>query len=87
MLQRKGKNDADKTFTLRKISSGTAVERIFPIASPIIHKIDIIREGIVRRAKLFYLRDKKGKNAKIKHREGISRASKASKPAPSAPTL
>ena len=56
----------DKTFTVRKISSGVGVERIFPFNSPKIAKIDLIREGKVRRAKLYYLRKLSGKAARIK---------------------
>lgn len=55
-----------KTFTVRKISSGVGVERIFPYHSPKIAKIEVLREGKVRRAKLFYLRKLSGKAAKIK---------------------
>ncbi|MCX7797914.1 MAG: 50S ribosomal protein L19 [Melioribacter sp.] len=55
-----------KTFTVRKISSGVGVERIFPYNSPKIAKIEVLREGKVRRAKLFYLRKLTGKAAKIK---------------------
>ncbi|MDH7603860.1 MAG: 50S ribosomal protein L19 [Melioribacter sp.] len=55
-----------KTFTVRKISSGVGVERIFPYNSPKIAKIEVLREGKVRRAKLFYLRKLSGKAAKIK---------------------
>ncbi len=55
-----------KTFTVRKISSGVGVERIFPINSPKISKVEIIRLGKVRRAKLFYLRNLSGKAARIK---------------------
>jgi large subunit ribosomal protein L19 len=56
----------DQTFTVRKISSGVGVERIFPMHSPRIAKIEIVREGKVRRAKLYYLRKLSGKAAKIK---------------------
>jgi large subunit ribosomal protein L19 len=56
----------DQTFTVRKISDGVGVERIFPMHSPRIAKIEIVREGRVRRAKLYYLRKLSGKAAKIK---------------------
>ena len=55
-----------KTFTVRKISSGVGVERTFPIHSPIIDSITIVRVGKVRRARLYYLRDRSGKSAKLK---------------------
>ena len=64
-LQRKGEG-ATETFTVRKISNGVGVERIFPIHSPSIEKIEVVRRGRVRRARLFYLRDKIGKKARIK---------------------
>lgn len=57
-----------KTFTLRKISYGVAVERIFPLHTPIIKKIDVIRYGKVRRSKLYYLRKAKGKAARIREK-------------------
>jgi large subunit ribosomal protein L19 len=56
----------NKSFTVRKISGGVGVERIFPFNSPKISKIDLLKEGDVRRAKLYYLRNLSGKAAKIK---------------------
>jgi len=56
-------------FTVRKLSFGVGVERIFPLLSPSIDKIDILKRGDVRRAKLYYIRGKKGKAAKIKEKE------------------
>ncbi len=56
------------TFTVRKISNGVGVERIFPMHSPRIEKIEVIRPGKVRRAKLYYLRGRQGKAARIKER-------------------
>ena len=64
-LQRRGIG-ATETFTVRKISGGVGVERIFPLHSPSIDKIEVTRRGKVRRARLFYLRDKIGKAARIK---------------------
>ena len=55
-----------RTFTVRKISYGVGVERIFPLHSPRIEKIQVVRRGKVRRAKLYYLRDRVGKAAKVK---------------------
>ncbi|MAJ50873.1 MAG: 50S ribosomal protein L19 [Flammeovirgaceae bacterium] len=66
VLRIKNRSSSGETFTVRKISNGIAVERIFPIGSPNIDKIEIVRSGKVRRAKLYYLRDLKGKAAKIK---------------------
>lgn len=58
----------NQTFTVRKISYGVGVERTFPVHSPKVAKIDVIRKGKVRRAKLNYLRDRVGKAAKVKER-------------------
>lgn len=57
-----------RTFTVRKVSNGVGVERIFPLFSPKIAKIERIREGQVRRAKLYYLRERRGKAARIKEK-------------------
>ncbi len=57
-----------ETFTVRKISFGTGVERVFPVHSPIIEKIELVSRGDVRRAKLYYLRDRKGKAAKVREK-------------------
>lgn len=68
VLQIKNVNSNGETFTVRKISSGIAVERIFPILSPNLDKIELLRRGKVRRAKLYYLRGRKGKAARIKEK-------------------
>ena len=57
-----------ETFTVRKISFGIGVERIFPVHAPIIQKVEVTRRGDVRRAKLYYLRDRVGKAARIKEK-------------------
>ena len=57
-----------ETFTVRKVSYGVGVERTFPVHTPIIEKIEIVSRGDVRRAKLYYLRDLRGKKAKIRER-------------------
>ena len=59
-----------ETFTVRKISYGVGVERIFPVHAPVIEKLELVRKGEVRRAKLYYLRDLRGKAAKIRERRG-----------------
>ncbi|MCH8985965.1 MAG: 50S ribosomal protein L19, partial [Acidobacteria bacterium] len=56
------------TFTVRKISAGVGVERIFPVHAPIIDHLEVVRRGDVRRAKLYYLRDRVGKAARIKEK-------------------
>ena len=55
-----------ETFTVRRTASGVGVERVFPINSPFVEKVEVIRAGRVRRAKLYYLRDRVGKAAKVK---------------------
>ena len=68
VIQRRHVNSNGETFTVRKISNGVGVERIFPIISPNIDKIEIIRKGHVRRARLYYLRGKQGKAAKVREK-------------------
>jgi large subunit ribosomal protein L19 len=60
-----------ETFTVRKVSFGVGVERTFPVHTPVIDKIEIVTRGDVRRAKLYYLRDLRGKKAKIKEKRDI----------------
>ena len=67
---------ADASFTVRKVSYGIGVERIFPVNSPNIDKVEVITEGRVRRAKLYYLRELRGKAAKVKTKNKYFTASK-----------
>jgi large subunit ribosomal protein L19 len=64
-----------ENFTVRKISFGEGVERVFPLLSPMIESIEVKRRGVVRRAKLYYLRDRRGKSARIAERSMGSRDS------------
>ena len=64
----KRQSGARETFTVRKQASGVGVEKTWPVHSPIIEKIEVVRRGKVRRAKLYYLRDRVGKAAKVKER-------------------
>jgi len=67
VMQRKG-TGVTKTFTVRKISNGVGVERIFPDNSPFIEKIDVNKRGVVRRARIYYIRELKGKKARIREK-------------------
>jgi len=67
VIQRSG-SGATETFTVRKISGNIGVERIFPVRSPFIEKIDLNKRGVVRRAKIFYIRGLRGKKARIKEK-------------------
>jgi large subunit ribosomal protein L19 len=60
-----------ENFTVRKISFGEGVERVFPLLSPMIESIEVKRRGVVRRAKLYYLRDRRGKSARIAERQTV----------------
>lgn len=66
-IARKG-SDINASFTVRKISYGEGVERIFPLYSPRLEKIELVRRGSVRRAKLYYMRERRGKSARIAER-------------------
>ena len=70
----------NETFTVRKISFGEGVERRFPILSPNIDSIEVKRRGVVRRAKLYYLRDRRGKSARIAERQTVRPAKGATVP-------
>ena len=67
VIQRRG-GGVQETFTVRKITQGIAIERIFPVNSPRLAKIERLRKGRVRRARLFYLRGRKGKSARIREK-------------------
>jgi large subunit ribosomal protein L19 len=68
VIQRRGKGSNGESFTVRKVSNGVGVERIFPIVSPSIDKIEMMKEGKVRRAKLYYMKGRQGKAASIKEK-------------------
>ena len=68
VIQRKN-SGAGESFTVRKISNGIGVERIFPILSPNVDKIEVLRRGKVRRARLYYMRGKQGKAARVKEKK------------------
>jgi large subunit ribosomal protein L19 len=67
VIRRQG-SGVRETFSVRKISFGVGVERTFPVHSPVVDKIEVVQRGDVRRAKLYYLRDRFGKSAKIKEK-------------------
>jgi len=68
VLYRRGKGTNGETFSVRKVSNGVGVERIFPLLSPAIDKIEFIKAGKVRKAKLYYMRGRQGKAARIKEK-------------------
>lgn len=69
VIQLRGQSAATRTFTVRKMSNGVGVERIFPFASPFIEEIEVNKVGKVRRARIFYFRELAGKKARIKERK------------------
>ena len=68
VVTRRRRAGSGSTFTVRKVSYGVGVERVFPMHSPMLSKVEVAREGRVRRAKLYYLRQRSGKAAKIKEK-------------------
>ena len=72
VIQMKGSDPFTKTFTVRKVSGGVGVERIFPFQSPFIDSIEVNKFGKVRRARIFYLRDLTGKKARIREKVYVS---------------
>ncbi|MEN9915141.1 MAG: hypothetical protein RL528_1908 [Bacteroidota bacterium] len=73
VLQRRG-NGATETFTVRKMSGNIGVERIFPITSPFLDSISIVKRGAVRRARIFYFRERTGKSARIREKKNFTKA-------------
>jgi large subunit ribosomal protein L19 len=71
VIQRKGTGTTE-TFTVRKMASGVGVERIFPVSSPFIENIEVNKHGRVRRARIYYLRERTGKSARIKERRRVN---------------
>jgi len=69
VIQRRHPNTNGETFTVRKVSNGIGIERVFPIISPNIDKIEVLRQGKVKRARLFYLRGRQGKAARIREKK------------------
>ena len=76
VIRRQG-GGARETFTVRKVSFGVGVERTFPVHTPVVEKIEVVTRGDVRRAKLYYLRNLRGKKAKIKEKRDFVPAKKA----------
>jgi large subunit ribosomal protein L19 len=73
VVDRRGYGTNGESFSVRKVSNGVGVERIFPLLSPSIDKIEFMKAGKVRRAKLYYLRGRQGKSARIKERIAVSK--------------
>lgn len=73
VLYRRGKGTNGESFSVRKVSNGVGVERIFPLLSPSLDKIEFVRAGKVRRAKLTYLKGRQGKSARIKEKLAVSK--------------
>ena len=83
VIRRQG-DGVRETFTIRKVSYGVGVERTFPVHTPVIEKYEVVRRGDVRRAKLYYLRDLRGKAAKIREKRGAQEEAQAASAQPKA---
>ncbi len=77
IARKHGKTGSNSTFTVRKVTSGEGVERVFPLHSPLIESVDIVRRGRSRRAKLYYLRELRGKAARLQTDVGRQEADRA----------
>lgn len=71
VIQRRGEGSTE-TFTVRKMSGNVGVERIFPVASPFLESVQVVKRGAVRRARIFYFRERTGKSARIKEKRSFS---------------
>jgi|SRR3989338_80783 len=85
IIARKHGKGINATITVRRVISGVGVERVFPIHSPMISKIEIVRRGKIRRAKLYYLRTAKGKKSKLKRQDFSQAIAEPAKETPSIP--
>ena len=83
----KSNRSLNSTFTVRKISNGEGVERVFPVYSPLIEKLEVIRRGDVRRSKLYYIRSLSGKKARIKEKRFDNRTNVSNKVAEESPSI
>ena len=83
----KSNRSLNSTFTVRKISNGEGVERVFPVYSPLIEKLEVIRRGDVRRSKLYYIRSLSGKKARIKEKRFDNRTNDSNKVAEESPSI
>jgi len=73
VISRKGGETAEAKFTVRRVAFNEGVERVFPLHSPRVERVEVIREGRVRRAKLYYLRERSGKAARVKAKERVKK--------------
>jgi large subunit ribosomal protein L19 len=73
VLYRRGSGTNGESFSVRKVSNGVGVERIFPLLSPSIDKIEVLKSGKVRRAKLYYMKGRQGKSARIKEKLAVTK--------------